>query len=110
MSRVTSSVSYGINGSARKRFRGTSASSICALTRSSAEFAAMPASSSPERRGVALARRLFRLMIPVFEGELLFGGQNQPPPGVERKISDAEREPRGCAPNTAIVIGIKKER
>ena len=55
ISRVTSSVSYGTTHSDRKRFRGTSARAIWARMRSSSFSAAMPASTSPERKGEAFA-------------------------------------------------------
>src|SRR5688572_23792581 len=57
MRRVISSLSYGISGSWRKRDSGTSARSVWAATRSAAVEAAMPASWSPLRSGVALAIR-----------------------------------------------------
>jgi len=41
--------------SSRNRVSGTSARRVCAAARSAAEDAAVPASSSPERRGDALA-------------------------------------------------------
>src|SRR6056297_3515195 len=46
----------------RNRFRGTSASSIWALTRFSSEGAAIPASTSPDRRGEALASSSARVV------------------------------------------------
>jgi len=55
ISRVISSVSYGTTCSVRNRLSGTSASAHWAAARSASEVAAQPASSSPDRRGVALA-------------------------------------------------------
>lgn len=55
MSRVTSSDSYGTRGSSRNRLSGTSASCHAAAARSASDSAAQPASSSPDRRGVAFA-------------------------------------------------------
>src|SRR6202166_2626496 len=55
--RVTSSSSYGITVSRRNCFKGTSASAILAAIIASALSAAIPARRSPERGGVALARR-----------------------------------------------------
>ena len=42
-------------------FSGTSAKAIWAATRSVAFSAASPANSSPERKGVAFAMRVFKL-------------------------------------------------
>ena len=55
ISRVTSSLAYGTICSSRKCTNGKSASANCAATRSSAEPAAIPASTSPLRKGAALA-------------------------------------------------------
>ena len=60
ISRVTSSFSYGISASLRKRESGSSARHMRAAMRSAAVAAAMPASTSPERAGVALASSVFR--------------------------------------------------
>ena len=60
ISRVTSSASYGTTASRRKAASGRSASARRAAMRSSADSAAMPASWSPERSGVALASSDFR--------------------------------------------------
>ena len=58
--RVTSSVSYGISASFRKVFSGNSASAMRAAMRSADVRAATPASTSPERSGVARAIRVAR--------------------------------------------------
>ncbi len=60
ISRVTSSASYGTTASLRNAVSGRSASANCAATRSSPLSAAMPASWSPLRSGVALASSVLR--------------------------------------------------
>ncbi len=60
MRRVTSSSSYGMTDSSRKRRSGRSARQRRAATRSSADPAATPASTSPDRSGDAFARTSFR--------------------------------------------------
>lgn len=57
MSRVTSSSSYGTNRSSRNTVNGRSARTHWAAARSASELAAQPASSSPDRSGVAFAIR-----------------------------------------------------
>ena len=52
--------SYGMSGSARNAFSGRSAKVIWAAMRSSAFSAAIFASSSPDRKGVALAKSVFK--------------------------------------------------
>ena len=60
ISRVTSSISHGTTGSSRKAASSTSARQYWAATRSSCDDAAIPASSSPERRGDARASTVRR--------------------------------------------------
>jgi hypothetical protein len=60
MRRVISSSSYGTSASFRKVASGMSASACRAATRRSAEPAATPASTSPERAGLAQAITVFR--------------------------------------------------
>src|SRR5580704_13859847 len=73
MSLVTSSVSYGIIGSARNAFNGALASFIWARTRSSALTAERPASSSPDLGGDAFAsssRSFMGLALSGLHGEI----------------------------------------
>ncbi len=60
ISRETSSSSDEMSSSPRNAFKGRSASAIWAAKRSTGPCAAMPASWSPERSGVAFASSIFR--------------------------------------------------
>ncbi|MCY1268820.1 hypothetical protein D9M68_324610 [compost metagenome] len=60
INRVISSASYGTSASLRNCVRGTSASARRAAIRSCSLAAAMPASASPERAGLALASSVRR--------------------------------------------------